>query len=94
MEARAHHWADEILDICDDGSNDWIERQNKDGSTYETVNSEVINRSRLRVDTRKWLLSKLMPKKYGDKIIHAGDQENPLQVVQKIEREIVRSNKE
>ena len=32
--------------------------------------SESPMRSRLRVDTRKWYLSKVMPKKYGDKIDH------------------------
>lgn len=35
---------------------------------------------RVRVDTRKWLLSKLAPKKYGDRIEIAGDKENPLEV--------------
>jgi hypothetical protein len=28
------------------------------------------NRDRLRVDSRKWLLSKLQPKRYGDKVEH------------------------
>ncbi len=35
---------------------------------------------RVRVDTRKWLLSKLAPKKYGDRIEIAGDKENPLEI--------------
>ena len=62
-------WFEEIMDISDDGSNDWMERNNKDGECigYE-LNGEAIQRSRLRVDTRKWALSKLMPKKYGDKL--------------------------
>lgn len=30
-------------------------------------------RDRLRVDTRKWLLSKALPKVYGDKLQHTGD---------------------
>lgn len=68
MERRTEYWAEEILDIADDGSNDWIERENKDGSKYEVINNEAINRSRLRVDARKWLMSKLKPKKYGDKV--------------------------
>lgn len=33
---------------------------------------------RLRVDTRKWIASKMKPKKYGDRTIHAGDEENPI----------------
>lgn len=28
---------------------------------------ENVNRSRLRVDTRKWLMARMAPKKYGDK---------------------------
>jgi hypothetical protein len=59
---------EELLEIADDGSNDWLEKQGKDGSIYEVVNSEVVQRSRLRVDTRKWYLSKVLPKKFGDKI--------------------------
>lgn len=54
----------EILDIADDGLNDtYVDEQ---GNTR--TDHDVIARSRLRVDSRKWLLSKLMPKKYGDKI--------------------------
>jgi hypothetical protein len=59
--------AEEIIEISDDGTNDWMERERSDGSTYEMVNSEHIQRSRLRVDARKWIASKLKPKKYGDK---------------------------
>jgi hypothetical protein len=32
------------------------------------VDSAMVQKQRLRVDTRKWLLSKLAPKKYGDKL--------------------------
>lgn len=66
-EIQAENWADEILEIADDGTNDWMKREGRDGSEYEVVNQEVIGRSRLRVDSRKWLMAKLMPKKYGDK---------------------------
>lgn len=62
-EAQAEVLAEEILEIADDGTNDYIKTD--DG---EIVNHEHINRSRLRVDSRKWLLSKLLPKKYGDRI--------------------------
>lgn len=40
---------------------------------------EDVQRSKLRVDARKWVASKLKPKKYGDRIAHAGDPEAPLQ---------------
>ncbi len=57
---------EQILAIADDVSNDTITKTRQDGSEYEVCNSEWINRSRLRVDTRKWLASKYKPKKYGD----------------------------
>lgn len=58
---------DEILEIADDGTNDYMARE-LDSGTIEVLNSEHIQRSRLRVDTRKWYLSKVLPKKYGEKI--------------------------
>lgn len=60
---------EEMLDIADDATNDWMEKNDKDGNAigYQ-VNGEHVNRSRLRIETRKWLASKLKPKKYGDKI--------------------------
>lgn len=70
-ELQMEAWADEIVEISDDGTNDWIARQFGQGKIEEVVNHEYINRSRLRVDTRKWLLSKLKPGTYGDKIQHA-----------------------
>lgn len=33
-------------------------------------------RARLQIDARKWLASKLKPKRYGDKIAHVGGDEN------------------
>jgi hypothetical protein len=56
-EAQADTLADEILDIADDGSNDTI-----DGK----YDGDAIQRSKLRVDTRKWLAAKMQPKKYGE----------------------------
>jgi hypothetical protein len=59
---------DELLEISDDGTNDWMRRQGEDGSDAWQANGEHLQRSRLRVDTRKWLLSKALPKVYGEKI--------------------------
>jgi hypothetical protein len=49
----------------------------------EIADDETIepNSRRLRVDTRKWLMSKLAPHRYGDKLVHSGDPENPIQVM-------------
>ncbi len=62
-QERSEAMAEDILDISDDGTNDWMEINNRD-----VVNNEAVQRSKLRVDTRKWLMSKMIPKKYGDKI--------------------------
>lgn len=58
-------WSEQLVDIADDGSNDFMDRQSESG-TVKVLNAEHVNRSRLRADTRKWLLSKLKPKVYGD----------------------------
>lgn len=58
---------DELLEIVDDGSNDWMDRRRADGTLERVVDYEHIARSRLRADTRKWLLAKALPKRYGDK---------------------------
>lgn len=58
---QAELLAEEILDICDDDSEDT--KLDKDGN--KVFNSEFVARSRLRVDTRKFLASKLIPKIYG-----------------------------
>lgn len=60
--------ADEINDIADDGSNDFMERLGRDGETKLVYNRDSVDRSKLRVETRKWRLTKLAPQKYGDKI--------------------------
>jgi hypothetical protein len=56
--------ADQLLEIADDSRHDFT----SDAHGNRVVNNEAINRSRLRVDTRKWYLSKLAPKRYGDKV--------------------------
>jgi hypothetical protein len=74
-EESADALTDEMLDISDDGTNDWMARKGEEGeSTGWQVNGEHIQRSRLRIETRKWIASKLKPKKYGDKVdlTHAG----------------------
>ena len=58
---------DENLEIADDGRNDWMERHGDEEAGW-VANGEHIQRSRLRIDTRKWMASKLAPKKYGDKL--------------------------
>jgi len=86
-EEQQEHHAEEILAIADDSSNDWMDREMDNGRIERVVDHENIQRARLRVDTRKWIMSKLAPKKYGEKITqeHTGPEGGPaiLQVVSK-----------
>lgn len=70
-EAQADALFDECLDIADDGTNDWMGDDDK-------YNGDAVQRSRLRIDTRKWMAGKLRPKVYGEKVLHGSDPDNPL----------------
>ena len=73
-EAQAEARADEIVDIADDVTGDFT--TDKDGKAI--VDHEHIQRSRLRVDARKWIASKLLPKRYGDRLQHTGEGGGPI----------------
>ena len=81
-ETQAERMAEEILSIADDSSSDVATRYNEKGDPYEVTDHDHINRCRLRVDSRKWLLSKMIPKKYGDATLlkHADPDGNILKV--------------
>jgi hypothetical protein len=68
--------ADEIMEIADDATNDYTTRAKEEGAEV-VVNHDHISRSKLRVDTRKWMLSKMLPKVYGDKLAVGGDADAP-----------------
>jgi len=70
---------EEILDIADDGANDWMETHDPKNPGWR-FNGEHFQRSRLRVDTRKWIASKMKPRKYGEKMDVTSDGER-IQVV-------------
>lgn len=76
IQIRAMGWADEIVEISDDGRNDTF----IDDNGNERTDNERVARSRLRVDSRKWMLSKMLPKVYGDKldVNHGVQPDNPL----------------
>jgi hypothetical protein len=83
-EARADAMAEEILEISDDDSDDAI-IDPETGSTR--LNTEFVARSRLKVDTRKWLMARMAPKVYGDKVSQeiSGPDGNPVSTITKIE---------
>jgi len=65
--------AEEMLEIADESL-----EESKTGDAKRS--GAKVQAMRLRVDTRKWIASKLKPKKYGEKLALAGDSENPLTV--------------
>lgn len=68
-EESADALTDEMLDIADNATNDYMEEIGKDGQSkgYQ-LNGDHVRRSTLRIETRKWLASKLKPKRYGNNI--------------------------
>lgn len=79
-EDQAETIFDEMLEIADDGEFDYETKTRDDGSEYEAVNHDHIQRAKLRIEARKWVLGKMAPKKYGDRIDlnHGGQKDNPI----------------
>ncbi len=75
-EMQADALFDEALEIADDATGDWA----TDAKGNKVLDHEHVQRSRLRVDTRKWAAGKLAPKRYGDKMQHTGDGGGPIRV--------------
>jgi hypothetical protein len=74
-EARADAFAEQLLDISDDATNDYMEKVIEGEVVGYVTNGEAIQRSKLRAETRRWLMSKVQPKKYGDKLdLTSGDE--------------------
>lgn len=64
--------SDQDVEVSPEGKKDWA----------------AIQKHKLQVDTRRWLLSKLAPKRYGEKLEISGDQDAPLKI-EKIERVLI-----
>ena len=80
MEQRAEMIFEDILLIADDNSNDTY--VNEDG--IELINHDVINRAKLRIDARKWILAKMVAKKYGNALDITSDHKQILPLEFKI----------
>jgi hypothetical protein len=87
--------ADEIIELTNQ-THEWItiHKQDSEGNyLFENgeplldkilmpLNSDVIAHRRLQIDTRKWILSKVLPKIYGDKVVqeHVGANGGPITI--------------
>lgn len=86
--------AAECLAIAEDGSHDYKTKKRADGEEYEEFDSEHVQRSKLRIETRLKLLAKWDPKRYGEKVLneHSGPDGGEIRTVKRIERVIVDPN--
>ena len=68
--ARAHqaeYFVEEIPLIADDGRNDFMERQRRNGETFLDANREHLERSKIRISARQWVAERILASKYGSK---------------------------
>src|SRR5215469_13849111 len=69
--AREHQMqlrADELLEIADDASNDWIDVEMESGRVVRTLDHEHVKRSEVRIRTRMWLMQRYAPKVFGERL--------------------------
>jgi len=66
---------DEILEIADKQGEDIVVEGDK---TY--TNHNIVQRNKLQIEARQWVLGKLRPEKYGNKTILAGDEKAPIKI--------------
>jgi transposase-like protein len=86
-------WVDDVEGLADQYARAREEMLDAQAEELELIGDQAANAEtavqvaglRLKADNRKWLLSKLAPKRYGDKLELSGDPKNPLQTVTRIE---------
>lgn len=96
-EAREQMLHDELLELADDGRFDKKTVTVKGGLEVEVIDQEVLGRSRLQIDTRKWILARMNPRKYGDKVettIQGGDKPVTMAIGPALDFEKIRAKRE
>lgn len=90
-EECADMYAEDVIEIADNAANDWMENNDPENPGFR-LNGEHIQRSRLRVDARKWIAGKLKPKKYGEKVSQeiSGPEGKPIQTEEVSDQELAR----
>lgn len=83
-EAQAEHYAAEIVDIADEAEVQQV--VTPDGVVDFKLDATAVARNKLRVEARKWVASKLLPKKYGDRVenVHTGADGGPIDLNLKV----------
>ena len=72
LQAQADILADEVVDLADT-TRIGVKVKTNDKGEVETTEGDMVERTRLQIDARKWYAGKLAPKKYGDKLAVGGD---------------------
>lgn len=68
-ELQGDSWVDEIIDIADNiQERGTYEKINDDGSTRKQEQYKQVERDKLKISTRQWVLGRRFPKLYGDSI--------------------------
>lgn len=81
IQVRADTHFSEIVEISDTQQIGTVETSKEWGT--ETKTADMVEHRRLRIDARKWVIARMNPRKYGDKLELAGDKDAPLTVVVK-----------
>lgn len=89
-KCQAELGAEEMLEIADDAINDYMENVDDNKKVGYTFKGENVQRSKLRVETRKWIASKLLPKAYGTNMQEQVNESVTL--VEKMLKDAVRNN--
>jgi Bacteriophage Sf6, terminase small subunit-like len=61
-QAREAHWFEELREIADNSEGDYTEIDGR-----RVFNNENVQRSKLKIETIRWMLSKMSPRKFGDR---------------------------
>ena len=77
-ELQAEHFVDELSLIADDGRNDFMEKVRQNGETFVDANREHLERSKIRISTRQWIIERILAGKYGPKpqVVVQNNQQN------------------
>jgi len=70
QEDRLLLWAEEIVEIADDTSQDYFKELDENGNEKRVFNLTAIRRAQLRIQSRQWMLSRLLSDRFGDKPAH------------------------
>lgn len=86
---QAEGFAEELVEIADEEvtmvrrSKHWHgspDEDEEDADIEVVFDPTAVARNKLRVATRQWIASKLLPKRYGDRTVLTGDPDNPVQI--------------